>query len=536
MATRRLTFYLVRDEVTDFDEALAAGKPAEAIALAESSGIDGRFYLARPRPKSPSWVSYLQPILAENVGDIRSSSASGLLLVRSRGRIFALTFGYGRSMLDLSKIVHQFGLRVALNRIDPSQIRSLDTKTFEDMVVTTNTQASKSSELPTFGVDVSTDILRAATGEPRDKAFAKRLSGADALVMNIEADPSDLPHLCDELLAAFHDDEYKADFGWIDQLALVRDADLIDRLDERLVFDLAGGATTATHLAFPESISWEDIDAFKIGGTRNREYDDLDVDAYLNELGASRSEITLSKLKTRRVSVRFARTDKFDDRWTLYQCLVSEHRVDGTLYVLIEGRWFAINDSLVSEVDSFVSGLSSPRVRLIPASPGEAEKEYNDRLASSSAGALLKLDAKIKRPGGAASGIELCDVLTDQGEFVHVKRKSRSATLSHLFAQGSVSAATFLSDGYFRDEIRQVINSEVADSTRDVWLDLIPSGSQPVDRSRSYCVTFAVVANSSRAGVDWLPFFSKLNLMQHGRQLRNLGFDVAVARVPLSLT
>jgi uncharacterized protein (TIGR04141 family) len=50
--------------------------------------------------------------------------------------LFAITFGYGRGFLDLSRIEHRFGLRVALNRIDPSQIRSLDTKTFEDMVVT----------------------------------------------------------------------------------------------------------------------------------------------------------------------------------------------------------------------------------------------------------------------------------------------------------------------------------------------------------------------------------------------------------------
>lgn len=533
MGTRRLTFYLMRDEVLEFDAALAADKPTDAVELNDSSGVDGRFYRARPRPKTPGWVSFVQPILAEELGNMRSSSASGLLLIRSSGRIFALTFGYGRSLLDLSKIEYQFGLRVALNRIDPSQIRSLDTKTFEDMVVTTNTQVSKSAELPTFRVDVSTDILRAATGEPSDKAFAKRLSGADALVMNLQADPADLPDLCDKLLDAFGDDKYKSDFAWIDQLGLVRDIDLLHTLNEHLVEDLAGGAPATTHLACPESISWEDIDSFKIGGTRNREYDDLDIDAYLAQLGDDRPEITLSNLRTRRVSVRFARAEKFDQRWTLYQCLVSEQRKDGTLYVLIEGRWFAISDSLVAEVDSFVSGLSTPRATFIPAAQGEAEKDYNVRLADSSPGALLTLDARIKRPGGAASGIELCDVLTDQGEFIHVKRKTRSTTLSHLFAQGSVSAATFLGDGHFRDEIRDLINAEVADDSKAVWLDLIPDSSNPVDRSQ-YCVTYAVVANSARDGVDWLPFFSKLNLMQHGRQLRNLGFDVAVARVPVA--
>lgn len=533
MGSRRLTFYLMRTEVETFDDALAPDKTSIAVPLADSSGVDGRFHYVRPRRTTPAWVSFVQPILAEDLGEMRGASASGLLITRSGGRIFALTFGYGRSLLDLSKIEFQFGLRVALNRIDPRQLRSLDTKTFEDMVVSTNTQVSRSAELPTFRVDISTDILRAATGEPRDASFAKRLSGSDALVMNVDTEPADLPSLCEDLLRAFGEDHYKSDFEWIDQLALVRSTDLLDTLNEKLVADLADGTTSATHLAVPEAISWEDIDAFKITGTLRHEYDDLDLDDYLDRLGEDRASITLQNLKSRRVSVRFSRSGTFDDRWNLYRCIVTEQRVDGALYVLIEGRWFAVNESLVEEVDRVLSGLREPTVDLIPARSGEVETEYNDRLARSSPTRFLKLDARIKRPGGASSGIELCDVLSSDGAFIHVKRKSRSSTLSHLFAQGSVSAATFVNDGHFRDGIREAIREAVQDGDNDLWLDLVPSGEQGIDRSRRYCVTYAVVANSKREGIDWLPFFSKLNLMQHSRQLIGLGFDVALTRVPV---
>lgn len=122
------------------------------------------------------------------------------------------------------------------------------------------------------------------------------------------------------------------------------------------------------------------------------------------------------------------------------------------------------------------------------------------------------------------------DLLTKEGEFVHVKRKSRSATLSHLFAQGSVSATTFSSDGTFRDEIRKVIAEVQDDEDRTSWLELVPPGTDVVDRSR-YCVTYAVVANSRRQGRAWLPFFSKLNLMQQGRQLEAYGYRIALGRV-----
>lgn len=533
MTSRRLTFYLMNDAIADFSEALAPDKPHTEIALAESSMIDGRFYYAPPKQSTPTWVSFVQPVLAQPLGGAQASSVSGLLLIRASARIFALTFGYGRSLLNLAMIEHQFGLRVALNRIDPSQLRSLDTKTFEDMVVTTNKQVSKSADLPTFRVDVSTDILKAATGEPRDPSFAKRLSGSDALVMNIESDPTDLPDLCSRLLGAFGEEHYKSDFGWIDHLALVRRVELLGELNDLLVDDLTKGGASTTHLAMPESINWEDVDAFKIGGTQGHIYDDLDLDTYLGKLGTGRSSITLQNLKSRLVSIRFGRSDNFDHRWSLYQCIVSEQRLNGALYALIEGRWFAVSQSLVEEVDRFVSSIPESKDQFISARPGEVEGDYNQRLAESQPSKFLKMDARIKRPGGASSGIELCDVLTTDGNFIHVKRKVQSSTLSHLFAQGNISATTFVNDGHFRQEIRELMAREVAPTKLDDWLDLVPGKDNIVDRSRKYCVTYAVVANSNRSGADWLPFFSKLNLMQHGQRLINLGFSVALSRIPI---
>jgi uncharacterized protein (TIGR04141 family) len=170
---------------------------------------------------------------------------------------------------------------------------------------------------------------------------------------------------------------------------------------------------------------------------------------------------------------------------------------------------------------------------LLVARVGEKEPDYNKRLAASDGSRFLVLDAQIKRPGGASSGIELCDLLASNGELIHVKRKSRSATLSHLFAQGIVSASTLLQDGYFRDQIRATIEEIANPESRDQWLSLVPDSEGYVDRSR-YAVSYVVIANSSRQGNDWLPFFSKLNLMQSGRQLSNMGFSFHLSRVSVT--
>lgn len=422
---------------------------------------------------------------------------------------------------------------MALNRVNPRQLRSLDTKTFEDLVVSTNTQVSKSAELPSFKVDVSTDLLRAATGEPNDKGLAKRLSGSDSLTLSVDLEPEDLPELCDELLQAFHDDEYKAEFAWIDQLTQVRQVSRIDDLNELLVQQLRTGVVGSTHLAMPESIDWQDIESFRIAGSGRVEFEDLDLEAYLGELRGGPSELTIELVKTRRVSVGFSRSGNFDARWSLFQCLVSEQRIDGALHVLIEGRWFAVSESLVEEVDNFLVQIPESDTILIPARHAETEGSYNTRLAGADPGGLLKFDGRILRAGGASSGIEFCDLLTLQGELIHVKRKSRSSTLSHLFSQGSVSAMTFLTDGAFREKLRAYIEKNVGQESSAAWLDLIPKLGESVEKSR-YRITYAVVTNSRQGGRDWLPFFSKLNLMQQARQLLNTGYRVGLTRVPVA--
>ena len=68
---------------------------------------------------------------------------------------------------------------------------------------------------------------------------------------------------------------------------------------------------------------------------------------------------------------------------------------------------------------------------------------------------------------------------------------------------------------------------------QEQWLDLVPGAGEWGDKSR-YRVTYAVVTNTGKAGRDWLPFFSKLNLMQQGRQLLNTGYKIALARVPIA--
>lgn len=530
--SQRLNVFLLREGVTEFDDALDADAKPRRVELAPDSGVEGRFYYEPRAPRPAAWVGFVQPALADDLESVMSASSAGLLVLRASGRLFAVTFGFGKSMLDLSGVVRRFGLKVALNRVDQSHLKSMDTKSFDDLVVTRRTQTSRSSELPSFGVDVSKDLLRAVTGKPSDPTFATALSGADAVVVSVRLPITGLTAKCEELLVAFGETKYKENFDWIDHLTEVAPGDLLTSLDELLLADLLRAAPSTTHMAPPEPIEWDAIDGFaaKIAGARGAEFEELDLEDYLAALGDSLAGLTIGLLKQRRVSVRFNRNGEFDDRWTVYDCLVSEQRVDGALYVLIEGDWFAVDDTLVKRVEAFNSQLAQTEVALPEGKKGEAEDLYNKRAAPETSTELLVLDKKLPRPGGGTSGIEPCDLLTAHGEFIHVKRKSRSSTLSHLFAQGSISALALLDDGEYRSRVRTAIVERAGTRDPGPWLSAVPELA-PSGYASTLRVSYVVIVGSDKPGLQWLPFFSQLNLMQHARPLRNAGVTVTVTRI-----
>lgn len=533
MATQRLTIYLLRD-IDKFDDALAedAGKGLDSSKLSQASGLAGRFYSKKSFTRTPGWVKYLDPAVDGGVQGLQSASASGLLILKVDSHTFALTFGYGRSFLNQAKIERRFGLKVVLNLIDERQIRSLDTKKFDEMVVSTNTQTSRTTELPTFGVDILRDIVRAVTGIAPQNSGYKSLSGADALVLGIDKPVTDLPAFLRDLYLHYTATKYQAWFGWVDQLAEVKDPALVSALDDQLVKQLKASEVSSTHMAMPENLEWEDIEHFLIAPTvRQTHFDELDLDAYLGHPATKPGELTVDRLKSRKVSVKFLRSADADARWSVYQCLVSEQRLSGVLYALIEGRWFSIADSLVTQVDTAIAAIPQATVSLPVGLPGESEGDYNARAASTSTDLAL-LDKELVAPDGSKTRIEFCDLMSSDGSLVHVKRKSRSSTLSHLFAQGHVSAEALV-DGALRDQVRSAIQKAAGTADASRWLDLVPPSSSAPERDR-VTVTYAVIANSTATGVDWLPFFSRLTLMQTVRDLNRLGFTkVALMRVPV---
>ena len=156
----------------------------------------------------------------------------------------------------------------------------------------------------------------------------------------------------------------------------------------------------------------------------------------------------------------------------------------------------------------------------------ETEGDYNERVANDYSYHLL--DKKLIKSNKTTSSIELCDLMTDNKQFIHVKhRKGGSAGLSHLFAQGSVSAEILLGDKEFRKKARTVLKKVSSGLQDSVSLDNFKSDGVEV--------VFLILGEDSASLKSNLPFFSKVNLSKTFENLSQRGFKVTISGVDKEL-
>jgi uncharacterized protein (TIGR04141 family) len=123
-----------------------------------------------------------------------------------------------------------------------------------------------------------------------------------------------------------------------------------------------------------------------------------------------------------------------------------------------------------------------------------SEGDYNAEVAAADA-TYYNMDANNVRRSGSYDKIEFCDLLKDLRTLIHVKFYRSSSTLSHLFAQGHVSAETFVKDEVFRDRL----NTKLPAASRLADPLARPNAAQ-------YSVIYAIATNKTLPSE--LPFFS----------------------------
>lgn len=480
-------------------------------------------FIKRTAAVPPRWVGLLTGHVPDR--DLRrllGASSSAVLLVPAGERLLAVTFGYGHFLVRDEALEQDFGLKAVLNCVDPALIKSVDARTFDELTVHTRRGVSRSASLNAFELDVARNLLRGITGTSERNELPGQLTGSATLKINSAAALMDLPALAGTLLKTYKARRYRQRFAFIDDLRAERDPATVQRLDRLLLAALHAGELTDLHLAIPEPVDWQEIGGvrFSIGARKHDPMPDPRVSVYLTV--RDQGTLTTEQLKKDRVlALSSIDEQQVRGRWRVYDCIVFEAEHNEHLYVLSGGDWYQVRKSYRDRVRAFIQELPELQIGLPEASASEHEGGYNER-AAAHMGALC-LDQKLVKTGGPHS-VEVCDLLTAKGMFVHVKKRGRSSTLSHLFAQGVTSAELLLHDQEFLDDTRKLVQHIDPSFT-----SAVPQALQARGQIK---VGYAILSRSRRQDTPHgLPFFSLVSLQAAARHLHDAGIEVHVAKV-----
>lgn len=547
-----LTCYRLRREVDGqgvqgFDDFL----DREGHSIAEHGplpgpGFEAMLYVSTGSPASPKWATFLR----EGFVDLALpliAGVSALLLVRVRFRgggsweYFALTFGAGgRFLLKEGTYERGYGLRTALNLIYPreekqenpdlARLISLDAKRRSPDSLRSRRQTSRSATFEAFDLDRLRDIVSAATGRPSDVgAWGTRISGGDALHLKLELGFEQLGRMCKRIAAAHDRTDYRERFRWLDDMQPVVALDLRDQMESQVVEALREQRTDefGLELGPPEIIDWTRVVSFRFDYDRRQDvrHRDLRLRDYLSGLRQRDKLDDLDPASLRNHHVAAIDSDGTEiHRWSIWRCLLGELLLDDVTYILDEGDFFAIAREYLDELDAYVRNLPEAQLSL-PSSPhGMHERTYNEYAAEEAPGLLL-LDRKTIIAAASTTPVEICDILSQERQLIHVKRKLGSRDLSHLFAQGVVSAELLQMDPDARSAAQTVI-SRLPGGQRFAFFE--PAGIATGD----FEIVYAIIADwGSRDLAGALPFFSKINLRRAVTDLVGRGFSVTCARI-----
>lgn len=554
-----LTCYRLRapggGEIGDFDEAfegsdLARFEQRGPIRLGEASL---KLYYTRNHPHPPAWAGLINRVFDEDIPFPPMSGAAAVLVVRCpppRQNIYlAFTFGYGWQLLRPEVYERSFGLRTALNIIyegdtgsgdlDAARLRSVDAKRIGPALLRSRHQVAGVAVLEELQVDIRRDLLSGLTGQPMDaEAWGTRVTGRDSLHLH-QASLSDLPATCERILDAHEGTSYRARFSFIDDFTIVTDPISRTFLQEEVLASLQVGNPPDLDLAPPELVEWEKVSGFRYHterGVKPVTRVEMRLRDYLATLEkkSMTESLTVDKLQSHYIWA--VDGDGRDiQKWSPWRCLYGQLVHAGQTYVLEDGDFYVVSDDYLAALDSDIRALSTCSRTLPPWIATDHEDEYNSKAAASSDSYLL-LDKKTVRIGAHTNQVEICDILSDDGMLIHVKRRrDGSASLSHLFAQGVNSADLIVASPEFQDLTTEQIKKQEAIKAVEAGDPSLAGRFQIFDAprvaARNYEVVYAIFANWSKGGFETLPFFSKITLRNAVDDLRRLGFKATVMQI-----
>ena len=517
----KLSIYLLKDEVAHFRDALKENISKTEYNLKKSIEIDGLIVVGATKESVPQWKHLLAEGVSSALPDIKNSSSRAIVFFRINNRIFAIPFGYGKHLLKEEFIEREFGLRTALNIVNADKLISVDKANIGDLSLLTKMQTSQKGAPDLFNIDTIKDLLKSITGEPTTnlpEQYGNIITGNEAVYINPKTEFAKIPKILKKLEEDYRKETYKARFDWIDNIKIERNPLIIEQLRTNLIVDIQNSNTDKINLAPPFMIAWEEFEYITFT-PKGDEFTEFSIQDYYDVKG-DLSELDWGKFVNQRF---YLKSSSLNESFgvPLWRAINYQTKLGSQQYVFSLANWYLVDSDYYQTIYDYCKIIPESKTTFINCIKDENEGEYNEKLALTSENLIL-FDKKLVKSRIARSAIEACDVFNvTEREFIHVKFRGSSATLSHLFAQGRISANSLGRDEDFRKGLRNKLRFN---------RDLIPIKFKDFNAG-NYTVTFAVIESKDRSFVDSLPFFSLINFRMTAEDLIMIGYKVNVKKI-----
>jgi uncharacterized protein (TIGR04141 family) len=517
-----LTIHLLRASVQHHRDAV--GVKANYLSIDVGERHIGDLYVAPKPERPPPWANVFRGYI-EDLNDLGSVKSTGaVLIVKSKGRFFALSFGQGRFILNQDMIEERFGLLATLNSLEANALRSIDKRTFDAVDQNSRVQVGLTSNASDFGIDIERDLIKGIVGYPKKiELLGRRMSGSDALTVSRDIDLGSIRKALDAYLRAYESDAYKEHFSWIDQIHQVRKkGHLASSLDDILVESLnsvrsQGGKGGNCWLAAPEVLDWDVVEGFRYSQSKR---DGYQTDMHLPGFFATIEGIDLSVELLKMRHVYAVNADHVEVKhWTIYKCIHCEVEREGKSYLLSGGQWFEIKRDFVDSINEFFDAIPIFGIGL-PDYKHAKEADYNAELCESNQKYWALMDLKQIKIGGVYDKVEFCDAYGAGMELLHIKHYGSSNLLGHLFNQGLVSGELLREHPDYVKLVNMKLPKEFA----------LTDGGVP--RSvEDYTIVFGIISQSDEKKLR-IPFFARVALKNVCRRLESIGYKkIYIAKI-----
>lgn len=511
--TINLSIYLIKKET---EETIFKKTNLPSIKIG-----DGNLYIGESKSSPPKWRHFFNN--DASLSNIFNKYPSAIFLVKASDRIFALSFGGGRHLLNSDAIEENFGFLTVLNLVDPKNLRSIDKKDMSGISKNIREQISKNGQIIDFGINIDRDLVYGVTGKSTDPVLGGMITGKDSLHTSLKNDCTEIKQLLEKYYGYYKSNKYKNNFPWIDNIKELRNKEKVKQLNDKLLVmlnDNEFGDEGKLWSAVPVILDWSRVAGFSFSGRKQQELkSDIFLSDFKEVVGEEKIDLDMLKNQYKVFCFDYDMEIIEESPWSLYSCLYCEIKEGDNHYFLNNKKWYEIDKSFIKNIQDYINRIKESSTNFIDynyavhnGEKGEGEFGYNKEFAK--VNNLCPMDRNFVSYHG--DQVEFCDAFGNK-RIIHTKHYSGSAALSHLFNQGLVSGTLFKQEPEFRTSANAILCS-----------DQKIQNIENTDVS-DFEIIFGIISHSKK-DLD-LPIFSKITLTNIHKSLSSFGYKVTYKKI-----